>query len=154
MLMNKITREVNVEDYGAVPDGRDNTESFGERSGTAGQSKCSRRRIFGSRDKTPSWTTISGEGQGITVLKLHEDTPASEWVITNDDYENGNRNIFVENMTLDWNPDRQCGVRNPGGQFSSCLTFAMCNTAGLRMLKRLTRVSMVLILHSDLRSFA
>lgn len=36
MLMNKITREVNVEDYGAVPDGRDNTKPFGERSGTAG----------------------------------------------------------------------------------------------------------------------
>jgi hypothetical protein len=28
--------------------------------------------------KLPSWTTISGEGQGITVLKLHEDTPAYE----------------------------------------------------------------------------
>lgn len=48
------------------------------------------------------------------MIKLHEDTPAHEWVITNDDYQNGNRNIFVQGMSLDWNPSRQCGVRNPG----------------------------------------
>ncbi|KNX34183.1 MULTISPECIES: peptidase G2 autoproteolytic cleavage domain-containing protein [Bacillus amyloliquefaciens group] len=125
MLMNKITREVNVEDYGAIPDGRDNTEAFRRAIGN-GRVKVNvpAGEFLVQGIKLPSWTTISGEGQGITVLKLHEDTPAFEWVITNDDYENGNRNIFVENMTLDWNPDRQCGVRNPGGQFSSCLTFA------------------------------
>ncbi|MFP9035980.1 hypothetical protein ACLI2Q_18110, partial [Enterococcus faecalis] len=27
-LLSKITREVNVADFGAVPDGRDNTEAF------------------------------------------------------------------------------------------------------------------------------
>lgn len=125
MLMNKITREVNVEDYGAVPDGRDNTEAFRRAIGN-GRVKVNvpAGEFLVQGIKLPSWTTISGEGQGITVLKLHEDTPAYEWVITNDDYDNGNRNIFVQNMTLDWNPDRQCGVRNPGGQFSSCLTFA------------------------------
>ncbi len=125
MLMNKITREVNVEDYGAVPDGRDNTEAFRRAIGN-GRVKVNvpSGEFLVQGIKLPSWTTISGEGQGITVIKLHEDAPAYEWVITNNDYENGNRNIFVEGMTLDWNPDRQCGVKNPGGQFSSCLTFA------------------------------
>ncbi|MCP6684172.1 peptidase G2 autoproteolytic cleavage domain-containing protein [Bacillus nakamurai] len=124
-LMSKITREVNVEDFGAVPDGRDNTEAFQKAIGN-GRVKVNvpAGEFLVQGIKLPSWTTISGQGKGITTIKLHEDAPAYEWVITNDDYQNGNRNIFVQGMSLDWNPDRQCGVRNPGGQFSSCLTFA------------------------------
>ncbi|MCW0118670.1 peptidase G2 autoproteolytic cleavage domain-containing protein [Bacillus subtilis] len=124
-LLSKITREVNVADFGAVPDGRDNTEAFRKAIGN-GRVKVHvpAGEYLVQGIKLPSWTTIVGQGKGITVIKLHEDTPAHEWVITNDDYQNGNRNIFVQGMSLDWNPSRQCGVRNPGGQFSSCLTFA------------------------------
>ncbi|MEC0495050.1 peptidase G2 autoproteolytic cleavage domain-containing protein [Bacillus glycinifermentans] len=124
-LLGKITREVNVEDFGAVPDGRDNTEAFQKAIGTG----CVKVNVpagvyLVQGIKLPSWTYFVGQGKGVTVIKLHENAPAYEWVITNDDYENGNRNIFVQGMTLDWNPDRQGGVRNPGGQYSSCLTFA------------------------------
>lgn len=44
--------------------------------------------------KLPSWTYLIGKGKGITTIKLHENTPASEWVITNADYEQGNRKYF------------------------------------------------------------
>ncbi|WP_307894535.1 peptidase G2 autoproteolytic cleavage domain-containing protein [Bacillus swezeyi] len=124
-LLGKITREVNVEDFGAVPDGRDNTEAFRNAIGNGRvRVNIPAGEYLVQGIKLPSWTYLVGQGKGVTIIKLHEDTPAHEWVITNDDYENGNRNIFVQGMTLDWNPDRQCGVRNPGGQFSSCLTFA------------------------------
>lgn len=102
-------------DFGAVPDGRDNTEAFRKAIGN-GRVKVHvpAGEYLVQGIKLPSWTTIVGQGKGITVIKLHEDTPAHEWVITNDDYQNGNRNIFVQGMSLDWNPSRQCGVRNPG----------------------------------------
>ncbi|MEC3756660.1 peptidase G2 autoproteolytic cleavage domain-containing protein [Bacillus halotolerans] len=132
-LLSKITREVNVEDFGAVPDGRDNTEAFRKAIGN-GRVKVNvpAGEYLVQGIKLPSWTTIVGQGKGITVIKLHEDTPAHEWVITNDDYQNGNRNIFVQGMSLDWNPNRQCGVKNPGGQFSSCLTFAKVEYGWIR----------------------
>lgn len=124
-LLSKITREVNVEDFGAVADGRDNTEAFRKAIGNGHVKVNVPAGVYLVQGiKLPSWTYFVGQGKGVTVIKLHEDAPAYEWVITNDDYQNGNRNIFVQGMTLDWNPDRQGGVRNPGGQYSSCLTLA------------------------------
>ncbi|WKB77978.1 peptidase G2 autoproteolytic cleavage domain-containing protein [Bacillus sp. FSL K6-0138] len=125
-LEQKIKRTVNVDDFGAVPDGKtDSSEAFRKAVGNG------RVRVVLSAGtyivkgiKLPSWTYLVGQGKGVTILQLHEDTPASEWVITNADYEKGNRNIFVQGMSLDWNPDRQGGVGATGGQHSSCLTLA------------------------------
>ncbi|WP_217904822.1 glycoside hydrolase family 55 protein, partial [Bacillus sonorensis] len=125
-LEQKIKRTVNVDDFGAVPDGKtDSTEAFRKALGNG------RVRVVLSAGtyivkgiKLPSWTYLIGQGKGVTILKLHENTPASEWVITNADYEKGNRNIFVQGISLDWNPDRQGGVGATGGQHSSCLTLA------------------------------
>lgn len=39
------------------------------------------------------------------MIKFYEDVFVYEWVIINNDYENGNCNIFVEGMILDWNLD-------------------------------------------------
>ncbi|MBU8789145.1 peptidase G2 [Bacillus glycinifermentans] len=125
-LEQKIKREVHVDDFGAVPDGKtDSTEAFRKALGNG------RVRVVLSAGtyivkgiKLPSWTYLIGQGKGVTILKLHENTPASEWVITNADYEKGNRNIFVQGISLDWNPDRQGGVGATGGQHSSCLTLA------------------------------
>ena len=47
-----------------------------------------------------------------------------EWVITNADYEKGNRNIHVEGFSTDWNRERQGGLRATGGQHSTCVAFA------------------------------
>ncbi|MFC8960569.1 peptidase G2 autoproteolytic cleavage domain-containing protein [Bacillus subtilis] len=125
-LEQKIKREVNVDDFGAVPDGKtDSSEAFRKAVGDGRVRVKLSAGIYVIRGvKLPSWTYLVGQGKGVTILQLHEDTPASEWVITNADYEKGNRNIFVQGMSLDWNPDRQGGVGATGGQHSSCLTFA------------------------------
>ncbi|MEC1428888.1 peptidase G2 autoproteolytic cleavage domain-containing protein [Bacillus sonorensis] len=125
-LLQKIKRTVNVDDFGAVPDGEtDSTEAFRKAVGDGHvRVQLSAGTYVVRGVKLPSWTYLIGQGKGVTTLKLHEDTPASEWVITNADYENGNRNIFVQGMSLDWNPDRQGGVGATGGQHSSCLTYA------------------------------
>ncbi|RHJ03266.1 glycosyl hydrolase family 28-related protein, partial [Bacillus sonorensis] len=125
-LLQKIKRTVNVDDFGAVPDGKtDSTEAFRKALGDGRVRVVLNSGIYIVKGiKLPSWTYLIGQGKGVTTLKLHEDTPASEWVITNADYENGNRNIFVQGMSLDWNPDRQGGVGATGGQHSSCLTYA------------------------------
>ncbi|KAA6447594.1 peptidase G2 autoproteolytic cleavage domain-containing protein [Bacillus swezeyi] len=125
-LLQKIEREVNVDDFGAVPDGKtDSSEAFRKAVGDGNvRVHLSAGRYVVKGVKLPSWTYLIGQGKGVTILQLHENTPASEWVITNADYGNGNRNIFVQGMSLDWNPDRQGGVGATGGQHSSCLTFA------------------------------
>ncbi|KKB75353.1 MULTISPECIES: peptidase G2 autoproteolytic cleavage domain-containing protein [Bacillus] len=125
-LEQKIKREVYVDDFGAVPDGEtDSTEAFRKAVGDGNVRVHLSAGTYVVRGvKLPSWTYLIGQGKGVTTLKLHEDTPASEWVITNTDYKNGNRNIFVQGMSLDWNPERQGGVGATGGQHSSCLTYA------------------------------
>ncbi|MCY7813440.1 peptidase G2 [Bacillus spizizenii] len=125
-LLKKIKRTVNVDDYGADPTGvNDSTEAFKKALGNGKvRLNLSAGTYIVKGVKLPSWTYIVGQGMGVTTLKLHEDTPASEWVITNADHASGNRNITVEGMTLDWNPERQGGVGATGGLHSSCLTFA------------------------------
>lgn len=125
-LLQKIKRTVNVDDYGADPTGtNDSTEAFKKAIGNGKvRLNLSAGTYIVKGVKLPSWTYMVGQGIGVTTLKLHEDTPASEWVVTNADHASGNRNITVEGMTLDWNPDRQGGVGATGGLHSSCLTFA------------------------------
>lgn len=125
-LLSKIKRVVHVDDFGGDPTGeKDSTEAFIKAVGDGNvRVKMSAGTYIVRGIKLPSWTYLIGEGAGVTTLKLHEDTPASEWVITNADYVNGNTHISVEGMTLDWNPDRQGGLGATGGQHSSCLTLA------------------------------
>ncbi|QHZ47008.1 peptidase G2 autoproteolytic cleavage domain-containing protein [Bacillus sp. NSP9.1] len=125
-LLQKIKRTVNVDDFGADPTGvKDSTEAFQKAIGTGKvRLNLSAGTYIVKGVKLPSWTYMIGQGIGVTTLKLHEDTPASEWVVTNVDHAKGNRNIMVEGMSLDWNPNRQGGVGATGGLHSSCLTFA------------------------------
>ncbi|MGY5350916.1 glycosyl hydrolase family 28-related protein, partial [Bacillus subtilis] len=125
-LLQKIKRTVNVDDFGADPTGvNDSTEAFQRAIGTGKvRVNLSAGTYIVKGVKLPSWTYMVGQGIGVTTLKLHEDTPASEWVVTNEDHDGGNRNITVEGMTLDWNPDRQGGVGATGGLHSSGLTLA------------------------------
>ncbi|MCY7682007.1 MULTISPECIES: peptidase G2 autoproteolytic cleavage domain-containing protein [Bacillus amyloliquefaciens group] len=125
-LLRKIERDVNVDDYGADPTGvNDSTEAFKKAIGNGKvRLNLSAGTYIVKGIKLPSWTYLIGQGMGVTTLKLHEDTPASEWVIINADPASGNRNIVVQGMSLDWNPDRQGGVSSTGGIHSSCLTFA------------------------------
>ncbi|KMM58248.1 peptidase G2, partial [Bacillus glycinifermentans] len=88
-LEQKIKREVYVDDFGAVPDGEtDSTEAFRKAVGDGNVRVHLSAGTYVVRGvKLPSWTYLIGQGKGVTTLKLHEDTPASEWVITNTDYK-------------------------------------------------------------------
>ncbi|WP_437830652.1 peptidase G2 autoproteolytic cleavage domain-containing protein [Niallia taxi] len=133
-LLSKINKTVRVTDFGAVGDGvTDDSEAFRKALGTGKVRVIVPQGTYIVKGiKLPSWTYFIGDGKGLTILKLHEDTPASEWVITNQDYVNGNRNIVIEGMTLDWNKERQGGVGATGGQHSSCLTLAKVNFAWIK----------------------
>lgn len=133
-LLAKIKKTVRVTDFGAVGDGvTDDTEAFRKAFGTGKVRVIVPQGVYVVRGlKIPSWVYLIGDGKGLTILILHEDTPASEWVITNQDYTNGNRNIIIEGMTLDWNKARQGGVGATGGQHSSCLALAKVKFAWIR----------------------
>lgn len=67
---------------------------------------------------------LRGSGIDKTVIKLLDNAPKDVWVITNKNKSTGNRNITIEDMTLDWNVGRLGGVEpEAGGSRASCLTF-------------------------------
>ncbi|WOD61755.1 peptidase G2 [Niallia taxi] len=133
-LLSKIKRTVYVTDFGADPTGEtESTEAFSKAFGTGKVRVVVPAGTYVVKGlKIPSWVELVGDGIGRTIIILHEDTPASEWVITNQDYVNGNRNISVKGMTLDWNKTRQGGVSATGGQHSSCLTLAKVRFAWIK----------------------
>ncbi|WP_374115533.1 peptidase G2 autoproteolytic cleavage domain-containing protein [Bacillus atrophaeus] len=125
-MERRFKRVVNVDDYGADPTGKtDSTEAFKKAFGKGKVQVTMSAGMYVVKGlKIPSWVRLVGQGIGVTFLILNEDTPASEWVITNSDYEKGNRNIHIEGFSANWNPERQGGVRAAGGQHSSCVAFA------------------------------
>ncbi len=133
-LMSKINKTVRVTDFGAVGDGiTDDTEAFRKAMGTGKVRVAVPAGVYVVRGlKIPSWVELVGDGMGLTIILLHPDAPASEWVITNQDYVNGNRNISIKGMTLDWNKTRQGGVGATGGQHSSCLALAKVKFAWIK----------------------
>ncbi|MEM5014118.1 peptidase G2 autoproteolytic cleavage domain-containing protein [Niallia taxi] len=133
-LLSKIKKTVRVTDFGAVGDGiTDDTDAFRKALGTGKVRVVVPAGIYVVRGlKIPSWVELVGDGMGLTIIILHEETPASEWVITNQDYVNGNRNISIKGMTLDWNKTRQGGVGATGGQHSSCLALAKVKFAWMK----------------------
>ncbi|WP_231620348.1 glycoside hydrolase family 55 protein [Fictibacillus sp. 26RED30] len=128
ILYRYIKEEVNVADYGAVGDGiTDNTEAFKKAIGKGRVIvRIPEGKYVTKGIKLPSWTILIGEGKGKTILKLHDDCPKAEWLITNKNHLKGNRNIAVKGMTLDWNLERLDPEEktSAGNNRSSCLTFA------------------------------
>ncbi|MEK3800992.1 peptidase G2 autoproteolytic cleavage domain-containing protein [Bacillus sp. FSL K6-1234] len=121
----KIDRVVHVDDFGAVADGvTDCTQAFKDAIGEGNVEVHFSAGTYVGLIKVPSNCRLIGEGQGITIIKLPEETPAEEWVLTNTTHELGNEGIYVEGISLDWNKDRQGGLRAAGGIKSSCATFA------------------------------
>jgi hypothetical protein len=127
-LLKEVKEEVNIKDYGAIGDGiADDTDAFKK---AIGRGKVIVRVPEGTYltkgIKLPSWTCIIGEGKGKSVLKLHDQSPKSEWLVTNKNHFWGNRNILVQGMSLDWNIERLGNEEktSAGNNRSSCLTFA------------------------------
>ncbi|MDJ1631055.1 glycosyl hydrolase family 28-related protein [Bacillus velezensis] len=122
--LRKIVRNVNVDDYGADPTGEtDSSEAFKRAIGNGKVRLIYRPASTLSRASSfRHGLTLSGK-ERITILQLHEDTPASEWVVTNADHVKGNRNIVVEGVSrLESGPSRW--RRSNRGLSSSCLLFA------------------------------
>lgn len=127
-LLRKMKREVNIEDFGAVGDGKtDNTEAFKKAIGNGRVLVYVPEGIYITKSiRLPSWTCLVGEGKGITTIKLHNDAPVSARLVTNANHWLGNNHIYMEAMSLDWNVERLKDDEKTStwGNHSSCLTFA------------------------------
>ena len=127
-LLTKANREVNVLDFGAVGDGKtDDTEAFRKAIGRGRVTVRIPAGQFITRGiRLPSWTILAGEGKGKTIIKLHDDAPKGTRLITNSHHRRGNRNIYVEGISLDWNVERLGNAEKTAtwGNHSSCLTYA------------------------------
>ncbi|MCQ6280415.1 glycoside hydrolase family 55 protein [Bacillus sp. EB600] len=127
-LVRMIKKEVNIEEYGAVGDGKtDNTDAFKKAFGSGRVKVCVPAGVFLTKEiKLPSWTCLVGEGKGLTTIKLHNDAPIATRLLTNANHWRGNHHIFIREMSLDWNVERLGSVEKTStwGNHSSCLTFA------------------------------
>jgi hypothetical protein len=127
-LKNRIKREVNVVDYGAVPDGKtDSTAAFKRAIGDGRVKVIVPPGIFITKGiRLPSWTCLVGAGKGITTIRLHDHASKGTRIITNTNHWRGNHHLFVQGLSLDWNVDRLGDVKKTctWGNHSSCLTYA------------------------------
>ncbi|WP_223881972.1 glycoside hydrolase family 55 protein [Niallia endozanthoxylica] len=127
-LLNQITREVNILDFGAVGDGRtDCTAAFHKALGNGRVKVIVPEGIFITKGiRLPSWTFLIGAGKGVTTIKLHPDTPKGTRLVTNANHWKGNHHLFVKGLTLDWNIERLGDTTKTStwGNHSSCLTYA------------------------------
>lgn len=120
-------RAINVKWFGAKGDGvTDDTEAFIQALGEGNRSIWIPEGVYRvSGISVPSHTTLVGSGKNKTIIKLLDDTPVENSVLTNNDWINGNENIYIAHLTLDWNKDtRPEGWVIPAGPTSSCLLFA------------------------------
>lgn len=127
-LQKEIDREVNVLDYGAVGDGlTDNTEAFKKAIGRGRVKVVVPEGEYITKGiRLPSWTCLTGEGKGKTMIKLSDLAPKGMRLVTNSNHWRGNHHISVEGLSLDWNIERLGDVPKTStwGNHSSCLTYA------------------------------
>lgn len=127
-LLKEINREVHIEDFGALGDGKtDCTDAFKMALGKGRVKVFIPEGVFLVKEiKLPSFTYLLGAGKGKTIIKLHDSAPKSRRLMTNKNHRTGNRNVYVKGMTLDWNVERLGSVEKTStwGNHSSCLLFA------------------------------
>jgi hypothetical protein len=127
-LLKEINREVYIEDFGAIGDGKtDCTEAFRMALGKGHVKVYIPEGVYVVKEiKLPSFTYLVGAGKRKTVIKLHDSAPKGRRLITNKNHRTGNRNVKVTGMTLDWNVERLGNVDKTStwGNHSSCLLYA------------------------------
>jgi hypothetical protein len=127
-LLKEINREVYIEDFGALGDGKtDCTEAFRMALGKGRVKVYIPEGVYIVREiKLPSFTYLVGAGKGKTVIKLNDSAPKGKRLITNKNHRTGNRNVYVKGMTLDWNVERLGNAEKTStwGNHSSCLLYA------------------------------
>ena len=126
-LNKKIERIINVNDYGADPTGQtDSTDAFKKAFANGGRHiHMTEGTYIVNGLKLPNNTILSGEGKEQTIIKLSDDAPKENIVITNLDMSGVAENIGIEGFSVDGNRARQGGTLKPaGGSRSSNVRFA------------------------------
>ena len=127
-LHKNMMKEVHVEDFGAIGDGKtDNTLAFKKAIGNGKVKVVVPAGVFITKGiQLPSWTMFVGAGKGVTTIKLHGSAKKGTRLITNSNHWNGNHHLFVGSLSLDWNVERLGDVvkTSTWGNHSSCLTYA------------------------------
>lgn len=127
-LLDNITREVNLGDFGAVGDGKtDCTAAFKKVIGSGRVKVNIPQGVFVTKGiRLPSWTCLIGAGKGATTIKLHPKTSKGARLVTNSSHWKGNHHILVQGLSLDWNVERLGSTAKTAtwGNYSSCLTYA------------------------------
>ena len=121
------TRLRNVNDFGADPTGeKDSTEAFEKAFENGGYHVHMTEGTYKVRGiKLPSNSILSGEGKGVTTIKMNDDAPQENIVITNRDVDGTAKNITVKDFSINGNKFRQEGtLKAAGGSRSSNLRYA------------------------------
>ena len=137
-LNKKIERIINVNDYGADPTGQtDSTDAFKKAFANGGRHiHMTEGTYIVNGLKLPNNTILSGEGKEQTIIKLSDDAPKENIVITNLDMSGNAENIGIEGFTVDGNRTRQGGELKPaGGSLSSGVRFAGVKNGFMKSIK-------------------
>lgn len=127
-LIENVTKEVNLTDFGAVGDGKtDCTAAFQKAIGKGKVKLIIPEGTFITKGiRLPSYTWLVGAGKGATTIKLHNKAKKGTRLLTNANHWQGNHHIMVQGLSLDWNVERLGSIPKTStwGNHSSCLTYA------------------------------
>lgn len=130
---------VSVTDYGALGDGKtDCTEAFKAAIGNGRRKVIIPEGVYRTRGlKLPSYTAFVGAGVERTTLKLVDEAPKKERLLTNQHYVKGNQCIRISDMALNWNVERldEKEKTSAGGTSSSGITLAHVQFACIQNVK-------------------
>lgn len=116
-----------VDDFGGDPTGEtDSTLAFKKAFENGNVHVHMAEGTYKVREiKVPSNSVLSGEGKDVTFIKMNDDAPSENIVITNSELYGKAKNIGLQNFTVDGNKFRQNNsLQAAGGSRSSNIRFA------------------------------
>ena len=128
-LHKNMVKEVHVEDFGAIGDGKtDNTLAFKKAIGNGKVKVIVPAGVFITKGiQLPSWTMFVGAGKGVTTIKLHDAADKGTRLITNKNHWKGNHHLYVgSKFGLECRKAWQCGENKYLGQSLKLLNVCKC----------------------------
>lgn len=116
-----------VDDFGGDPTGEtDSTLAFKKAFENGNVHVHMAEGTYKVREiKVPNNSVLSGEGKDVTFIKMNDDAPSENIVITNSELYGKAKNIGLQNFTVNGNKFRQNESLQPaGGSLSSNIRFA------------------------------
>lgn len=127
-LKKSIQKTISVVEFGAVGDGKtDCTKAFKRALSSGRREVTVPAGVFLVREiKVPSMTILTGRGSAETTIKLHDEAPKKQRLLTNRYPNLGNHHLEIKELTLDWNVERlsEYEATAAGGTTSSGVTLA------------------------------